>query len=271
MPSLLPREVQWKILCRLLHRDLADSRHKTNIHTHYYVPYELSNPKADDAAAYPDKDLKETSSVSFFNSSPDCPTLFAPIDPAMHQPLTVAQFLRRKLRWLTLGNQYDWTQKIYPAVVPPGFPKDIGSVIHGMFPDMQPETAIVNVYSPGDTLSLHRDISEDSSEGLVSVSFGCDCIFIVGTNVAMNAEPHRLAIRLRSGDAVYMSGPSRYAWHAVPQIIPDTCPDWLKTWPASLEMPDSRGHASAQSSRYEEWRGWMATKRINLNLRQMYI
>ena len=259
------------MLCRLLHRDLADSQHKTNLHAHYRVPYELSNSKAADGSANPDETQQGKSRVSFFNSSPNCPTLFAPINPAMHQPLSVAQFLRKKLRWLTLGNQYDWTQKVYPAVVPPAFPKDIGGLIHGIFPDMRPEAAIVNVYSPGDTLSLHRDVSEECSQGIVSVSLGCDGIFIVGIDAATNAEPHRLAIRLRSGDTVYMSGPSRYAWHAVPQIIPDTCPDWLKTWPAPLEMPASEGPASVQSTNYEAWRGWMATKRINLNVRQMHV
>ena len=38
-PALLPPEVQIALLDKLLHRDLVDSRHKTNVHLHYDVPY----------------------------------------------------------------------------------------------------------------------------------------------------------------------------------------------------------------------------------------
>ncbi|KAK4691607.1 hypothetical protein P7C71_g5423, partial [Lecanoromycetidae sp. Uapishka_2] len=44
---------------------------------------------------------------------------------------------------------------------------DIAAFIHGLFPEMKPEAAIVNVYTPGDTLSLHRDVSEECENGLM--------------------------------------------------------------------------------------------------------
>ena len=79
-------------------------------------------------------------------------------------------------------------------------------------------------------------------------------IFIVG-----NDDGTQLAtLRLRSGDAIVMSAASRYAWHAVPKIVPDTCPTWLRDWP---DIPNG--------SQYSDWQGWMANKRINLNVRQM--
>lgn len=196
---------------------------------------------------------------------------FQPKDWKIHKALSCPSFLNRKLRWITLGGQYDWTNKVYPTEQPPDFPSDIAQLLHGLFPDMEPQAAIVNFYSPGDTLSLHRDVAEECDRGLVSISMGCDGIFILGLESDENGTGGRhedgkentisaIAIRLRSGDALYMDGPSRYAWHGVPQIVPGTCPDWLKSWPASEREVDEK---------YAHWKGWMATKRINLNVRQM--
>lgn len=144
------------------------------------------------------------------------------------------QFLGRKLRWLTLGGQYDWTHKRYPLENPP-FPADIAAFIHGLFPEMIAEAAIVNVYRPGDTLSMHRDVSEECERGLVSISLGCDGIFVVGMGSESDGNEKSFVVRLHSGDAVFMTGPSRFAWHGVPQILPDTCPEWLRPWPATVD------------------------------------
>lgn len=111
-----------------------------------------------------------------------------------------------------------------------------------------------------------------SGTGLVSVSLGCDAVFVIGTSPASvngeagqareeRSEERIVTLRLRSGSAVYMSGASRFAWHGVPQIVKDTCPEYLANWPA--ENGDEEG-------KYEEWRGWMAGKRVNLNVRQMW-
>jgi DNA alkylation damage repair protein AlkB len=176
---------------------------------------------------------------------------------------------------MTLGGQYDWTKKVYPDEDPPPFPSDVGDLLRRFFPETRAQAAILNLYSPGDTLSLHRDVSEESEKGLISISIGCDAIFIVGLEhgvpngtdpgeSAARRDVQHVAIRLRSGDAVYMSGAARFAWHGVPRIIPGSCPDWLKEWPA---QPCS---ADGQVDDFEAWRGWMGGKRINLNVRQMF-
>ena len=163
------------------------------------------------------------------------------------------------MRWTTLGGQYDWTAKRYPDGAPPTFPPDIKQLLESIFPPTKAEAAIVNLYSPGDTLSVHRDVAESCDTGLISISLGCDAIFIIATEDPETGDENILTLRLRSGSAVYMSGRSRFAWHGVPQIVLDTCPDYLKDWPAS-----------GADGGYEEWRGWMAKKRINLNVRQMW-
>lgn len=131
---------------------------------------------------------------------------------------------------------------------------------------MKSQAAIVNLYTPGDTLSLHRDVSEECDRPLVSISLGCDGLFIAGLGGSEGQEDtaDSVVMRLRSGDAVVMSGPARYAWHGVPQILANTCPDWMQDWPAQA---GSKGQEVDDI--FEHWRGWMAKKRINLNVRQM--
>ncbi|KAJ2966973.1 hypothetical protein NQ176_g9893 [Zarea fungicola] len=142
-----------------------------------------------------------------------------------------------------------------------------------MFPETEAQAAIVNFYSPGDTMMMHRDVSEFTDKGLVSLSFGCDGLFMIAPNgdgASVGAERERdggkttaadrkeyLLLRLRSGDAMYMTQESRFAWHGVPKIVPDTCPEYLENWPAR------------EDGQFSEWKGWMKGKRINLNVRQV--
>lgn len=186
------------------------------------------------------------------------------------------QVLERRLSWVTLGGQYDWTNRVYPGEPPPAFPPDIASFLETLFPATQAQAAIVNFYTPGDTMMMHRDVSEESPRGLVSLSMGCDALFMIAPNgVKLDApgtdaaEPGKsgdekrerpyLLLRIRSGDAIYMTREARYAWHGVPKVLKGTCPDYLEDWPAGED----------EDGKYEEWRGWMRNKRINLNVRQM--
>lgn len=99
------------------------------------------------------------------------------------------------------------------------------------------------------------------------MSLGCDAVFVIGKSSSPTEEEGKgagesiVTLRLRSGSAVYMSGASRFAWHGVPQIVKGTCPDYLAHWPAG---------SGDEEGQYEEWRGWMAGKRVNLNVRQMW-
>jgi alkylated DNA repair protein alkB family protein 1 len=225
---------------------LSNPSHLTNIHTHYNLSYPTP-----------------ASHASFFSTPPSSTAPAAtPLDPKVHKTLATSQLLTKKLRWTTLGGQYDWTAKRYPSTPPPPFPSDTKSLLEKLFTSTKAEAAIVNLYSPADTLSVHRDVAETSSTGLVSVSLGCDAVFVIG--LAEEGEEEEevkiLTLRLRSGSAVYMSGNSRFAWHGVPQIIGGTCPDYLRDWPGT----------EAGDGEYEAWKGWMANKRVNLNVRQMW-
>ncbi|KAI1205498.1 alkylated DNA repair protein AlkB [Annulohypoxylon truncatum] len=254
-PSLIPPSTQKALLSRMIHRDLSNPTHQTNLHLHYDLPYREEEYKENDT------------SRSFFSYSPESPAKFVPKDPNVHKPLSIKQVLERRLSWVTLGGQYDWTNRVYPNQPPPGFPPDIATLLQTLFPDTLAQAAIVNFYTPGDTMMMHRDVSEESDKGLVSLSIGCDALFMIAPNNYKNhassdkeeggkSEKPYLLLRLRSGDAIYMSQESRYAWHGVPKVLKGTCPDFLADWPA-------------EDGKFEEWKGWMGNKRINLNVRQM--
>lgn len=244
----------------MIHRDLSNPIHQTNLHLHYDLPYPSETPSSDPSS--PPK--------SFFSLSPESPPTFIPKDPDVHKPLTIKQALQRRLHWVTLGGQYDWTNRIYPEAPPPSFPADLSNFLTTLFPETIAQAAIVNFYTPGDTMMMHRDVSEEIDKGLVSLSFGCECLFMIAPSRGAHEKEEEeadgeekdkkkyLLLRLRSGDAIYMTNESRYAWHGVPKVMKGTCPDYLADWPASGE-----------NGEFEEWKGWMQNKRINLNVRQM--
>lgn len=233
-----------ELLNKLLHRDLGDPAHKTNLHLHYDVTdFVTANSPSSSESLRP----------SFFAMDPEA--ILTPKDATIHKPLKLQQVLEKKLRWVTLGGQYDWTAKVYPDESPPQFPNDIANLLRALVPSVDPQAAILNFYSPGDMLSLHRDVSEECDRGLISVSIGCEALFLVANT---DGTSHA-TIRLRSGDVVLMSGPSRYAWHAVPKVLANTCPSDMRDWPADEPNDDSLAR----------WKGWLANKRINLNIRQM--
>ncbi|KAH6618206.1 hypothetical protein B0J18DRAFT_273833 [Chaetomium sp. MPI-SDFR-AT-0129] len=272
IPSLVPPSVQRNLLNHLVHRDLSNPVHQTNLHLHYDLPYPPPPSQPDPSAA-------ASFSSSFFTYPPTTPTpTFTPKDATIHKPLTIKQVLERRLHWVTLGGQYDWTNRVYPdasssssstseADVLPRFPGDVAGFLQTLFPATEAQAAIVNFYTPGDTMMMHRDVSEETDKGLVSVSLGCEGLFMIAPNKEEeggeggSGNENRdgkefLLLRLRSGDAIYMTGESRFAWHGVPKVLKGTCPGYLEDWPA-------------EGGQFEEWKGWMRNKRINLNVRQM--
>ncbi|KAI1177114.1 hypothetical protein F4777DRAFT_227466 [Nemania sp. FL0916] len=260
MPSLIPPTIQKSLLTKMIHRDLANPAHQTNMHLHFNLPYREGSDGV--------SDNENGDSRSFFSYPPDSPARFTPKDSEVHKPLSVKQVLDRRLSWVTLGGQYNWADREYPDRRPPEFPNDIAGFLHTLFPETIAQAAIVNFYTPGDTMMMHRDVSEQTDKGLVSLSIGCDALFMIAPNEygksAENAKTHDenipkkqyLLLRLRSGDAIYMTQESRYAWHGVPKVLKGTCPEFLQDWPA-------------EDGKFEEWRGWMRNKRINLNVRQI--
>eukprot|EP00929_Paragymnodinium_shiwhaense_P016249 TRINITY_DN124495_c0_g1_i1.p1 TRINITY_DN124495_c0_g1~~TRINITY_DN124495_c0_g1_i1.p1 ORF type:complete len:422 (-),score=77.56 TRINITY_DN124495_c0_g1_i1:82-1314(-) len=148
----------------------------------------------------------------------------------------------KKLRWVTLGRQYDWTNRVYlegeensPAL--PDAVRRIAEAVCAELPAAAPadsatttradegvasfDAAICNFYHavarPSDRLGGHQDDAEDDDGSpLVSLSLGLPCIFLLGgTTRAVRPLP----IVLYSGDVLILRGGARRAFHGVPTVL----------------------------------------------------
>ncbi|MEU6982677.1 alpha-ketoglutarate-dependent dioxygenase AlkB [Streptomyces sp. NPDC046324] len=85
-----------------------------------------------------------------------------------------------------------------------------------------PDTALVNFYDAGAgaKMGLHQDKEERSGAPVVSLSLGDRCVFRFG-NTETRGKPYT-DVELASGDLFVFGGPSRFAYHGVPKVLPDT-------------------------------------------------
>jgi alkylated DNA repair protein alkB family protein 1 len=272
LPSFLPPECQILMLDALFHRDLSNPLHTTNLTQDYTIPYPLTPPGANNPA-------------SFFTYAQNhkSQTLQPKDEHSANKPLNTAQFLQKKLRWLTLGSQYDWSTRSYPRESPTQFPDDIATLVRTLFrSSFEPESGVVLLYSPKDYMPVHRDVSEESPRGLASFSLGCDGLFIISSDRSHALQPTELhsndqpepskleqpmvVIRVRSGDVIQMSDETRWAWHAMPKVMAGTCPDHLADWPVKR----NESGKIVTPKQYEVWRGYFKGKRVNISCRQVW-
>ncbi|XP_054806886.1 alpha-ketoglutarate-dependent dioxygenase alkB isoform X2 [Prosopis cineraria] len=138
-----------------------------------------------------------------------------------------ASALLRKLRWSTLGLQFDWSKRNYDVSLPHNkipdalseLAKQLAKPALPVGVEFQPEAAIVNYFALGDTLGGHLDDMEaDWSKPIVSLSLGCKAIFLLG---GKSRDDPPLSMFLRSGDVVLMVGEARECFHGVPRIFTD--------------------------------------------------
>ncbi|XP_017481378.1 PREDICTED: DNA demethylase ALKBH1 isoform X1 [Rhagoletis zephyria] len=140
------------------------------------------------------------------------------------------------MRWSTLGYHHDWDSKKYAEEKHGEFPKDLASLSAYFanalgFQDYEAQAAIVNFYPIGTTLSAHTDHSEPNRTApLFSISFGQTAIFLIG---GKTKEVTPLAIYLRSGDVLVMSGESRLFYHAVPRVMKARDEPWNNLVPTT--------------------------------------
>ncbi|KAI3426802.1 Fe2OG dioxygenase domain-containing protein [Psidium guajava] len=176
-----------------------------------------------------------------------------------------ASALLRKLRWSTLGLQFDWSQRNYDASLPHNkipdalcqLAKRLASPAMPKGEEFRPEAAIVNYFASGDTLGGHLDDMEaDWSKPIVSMSLGCKAIFLLGGKTRQD-DP--IAMFLRSGDVVLMAGEARECFHGVPRIFTDR---------DTAEIPPLELHFSLQDDCF--LLEYLRNSRININIRQVF-
>lgn len=167
-----------------------------------------------------------------------------------------------KLRWATLGLQFDWSKRAYDLSLPyRKIPQELSELASTLAkPAMNgahflAEAAIVNYFGYDDMLGGHLDDMEaDWSKPIVSISFGCKAIFLLG---GTSREENPTAMFLRSGDVVLMAGPARGCFHGVPRIFVN---------PEDSDVPkfDTSDPSCVPFIDY------IRTSRINLNIRQVF-
>lgn len=86
--------------------------------------------------------------------------------------------------------------------------------------DYSPDVALVNFYDADARMGLHQDKDERSDAPVVSLSIGDSCLFRFGNTDNRNRP--WTDIELESGDLFVFGGDSRFAFHGVPNVYPDT-------------------------------------------------
>ncbi|XP_047968078.1 alpha-ketoglutarate-dependent dioxygenase alkB [Salvia hispanica] len=176
-----------------------------------------------------------------------------------------ASVLLRKLRWSTLGLQFDWSKRSYNISLPhKKIPDALCQLAKRMAApampcgeEFLPEAAIVNYFGSGDMLGGHLDdMEKDWSKPIVSMSLGCKAIFLLG---GKSREDTPIAMFLRSGDAVLMAGEARECFHGVPRIFTDAENADISHLESQFTQED--GHA---------YLDYIRTSRININIRQVF-
>lgn len=176
-----------------------------------------------------------------------------------------ASALLRKLRWSTLGLQFDWSQRNYDVSLPHNkipdalcqLAKRLATPAMPQGEEFRPEAAIVNYFASGDTLGGHLDDMEaDWSKPIVSMSLGCKAIFLLGGKTRQD-DP--IAMFLRSGDVLLMAGEARECFHGVPRIFTDE---------DSAEITPLELHFSNQDDCFLQ--EYLRSSRININIRQVF-
>eukprot|EP00850_Spirogloea_muscicola_P001338 SM000005S17135 [mRNA] locus=s5:367661:369607:+ [translate_table: standard] len=175
--------------------------------------------------------------------------------------------LLRRLRWATIGIQFDWSNRQYDHTMPHRpIRKDLVALAARLAcPALPPgstfraEAAIINFYSEGDMLGGHLDDMEvDLSLPIVSISLGCTAVFLLG---GPSREDNPLAMLLRSGDVVLMAGPARLCYHGLPRIFSGGGSGKEALLPALLEELQKPGMWPVAD--------YIHSARININIRQV--
>ncbi|CAA2991392.1 alpha-ketoglutarate-dependent dioxygenase alkB [Olea europaea subsp. europaea] len=176
-----------------------------------------------------------------------------------------ASVLLRKLRWSTLGLQFDWSKRSYNIALPHKkipdklcmLAKRMAAPAMPCSEEFHPEAAIVNYFGLGDMLGGHLDdMEKDWSKPIVSISLGCKAIFLLG---GKSRDHTPIAMFLQSGDAVLMAGEARECFHGVPRIFTD---------PENAEIGTLESQFSDENNL--PFLDYIRTSRVNINIRQVF-
>jgi len=148
--------------------------------------------------------------------------LFTPVMPRTGRPFTVMMTNLGTLGWVSDAKGYRY-QPVHPETHHPWpeIPEEILAVWRAVSSySHEPEACLVNYYSEGARMGLHRDIDEDDLKApVVSISLGDTAVFRIG---GRERKDKTETLKLASGDVVVLGGPSRLRYHGVDRILTGT-------------------------------------------------
>jgi DNA oxidative demethylase len=94
----------------------------------------------------------------------------------------------------------------------------IRCAVRSGFSQFRPDSCHINRYQAGTKLGIHQDRHEfDLYQPIVSLSFGLECVFLLGGFQRTDKTKH---ILLEHGDVIVWGGPSRMRFHGVQPLKP---------------------------------------------------
>lgn len=148
--------------------------------------------------------------------------LFTPIMPRTGRPFSVRMTNLGPLGWVSDRAGYRY-QPHHPETGQPWPP--IPDLLLAIWRKLagyphDPEACLVNFYSGGAKMGLHRDEDEeDFTAPVLSVSLGDTAVFRIG-------RPERggktQTIKLASGDVLVMGGAARLCYHGIDRVLTGT-------------------------------------------------
>ena len=149
-------------------------------------------------------------------------SLYRPTMPRTGKPLSVRMSNCGELGWVCDRNGYRYQDKHPTTGKPwPPMPQSLLDIWQEIAAYPQPPQAcLINFYDDTAKMGMHQDKDESDFEApVVSLSLGDTCLFRVGGTTRGGRTS---SIKLQSGDAVVLAGPSRLAFHGVDKVYPDT-------------------------------------------------
>ena len=148
--------------------------------------------------------------------------LFTPRMPRTGKPFSVRMTNCGALGWVSDIDGYRY-QAAHPETGAPWPP--MPDAVRRAWDELAgyphpPEACLVNVYDPKARMGLHQDRDEADLEApVVSLSLGDTGLFRFGGTA--RGGPTR-SVRLQSGDALVLGGPSRLVFHGIDRLIAGT-------------------------------------------------
>lgn len=202
-----------------------------------------------------------------------------------------------KLSWATMGYNYDWTARAYHDDDRSPIPTDLsrlsqyfasaerrwrigrdgdesalpsnGCADASHTGSFNPSACIVNYYSSKSIMGGHRDDSEHAiHQPIVSFSMGRPAVFLLGGPTRNDPVT---PILVRPGDVMMMGGATRLNYHAMARLLPpDGLPPVRSVRSNDVASSAPTLQAPVPEDEIDALRAFVASHRININLRQVY-